>query len=104
MVFLQGEVSRLKKSLESKIDEFNYLAAQYQEASAAAASASLEVKELQIEVASLRRKLEIDVKAITWESEKKGLLDKIKSLEAKCNLLEERERRVLKKQGNVVTE
>jgi chromosome segregation ATPase len=102
IVALQAEVSKLKKSLESKTRDFDYLSARYQDASAAAVSATSEVKTLNEEVEGLKRRLETDVKAITWESEKKGLLEKIKALEGRCKLLEEQERRFMRKQNDEV--
>jgi prophage DNA circulation protein len=98
-VFLQGEVSRLTKALESKTGDFNYLTARYQDASLAAAESAAEVVELKREVENLKRRVETDVKAVSWEGERKALMDKIQALEERCKLLEDREQRVQKKQG-----
>lgn len=96
-VALQGEIIRLSKSLESKAKDFDYLAAKYQDASAAAAEKAAKEIELKNEVEELKRRLEIDIKTISWESEKEARLQKVKELEERCNLLEERERRAQRK-------
>ena len=97
-MFLQGEIMRLTKALESKVRDFDYLAARYQDASGAANESSNAVKELKAEVERLTIRLETDVKAITWAGEKKILVEKIKELEEKCKLLEEREQRIQRKE------
>jgi chromosome segregation ATPase len=96
-VALQGEIIRLSKAIESKTKDFDYLAAKYQDASAAAAEKAANEFELKKEVEELKRRLEVDVKTISWESEKKAMLQKVKELEERCKLLEERERRAQRK-------
>jgi predicted nucleic acid-binding Zn-ribbon protein len=91
-VFLQGEINRLVKALENKTKDFDYLTSRYQDASSTASESVLEVSQLKEEVEKLKRRLEIDIKAVTWASEKKVLMEKIQELEARCSLLEERER------------
>jgi len=92
-VFLQGEVTRLTKALENKNKDFTYLASRYQDASAAASESAAEIAQLKEEMEHLRRRLEMDVKAVTWEAERKTLIEKIKELEGRCKLLEDRDRR-----------
>ena len=53
-LFLQHEILRLTKSLESKTKDFDYLAARYQESSAAASESAAEVMELKKEVEELK--------------------------------------------------
>jgi chromosome segregation ATPase len=96
-VALQGEIMRLSKALESKTKDFEYLAAKYQDASAAAAELAAKELELKNEVEELKRRIEVDVRTIGWESEKKAMLQKLKELEERCKLLEERERRAQQK-------
>jgi predicted nucleic acid-binding Zn-ribbon protein len=102
--FLQGEIIRLTKALESKTRDFDFVAARYQEAGAAANESSNAVIELKAEVEKLTTRLEMDVKAVTWEGQKKVLLDRIKELEGKCKLLEEREQRIQRKEGSGASE
>jgi len=83
-VFLQSEVIRLSKALDSKTSDFNYLAERYQEASSSAARSAGEVKDLQMQVESLTRRMETDVKAVTWEGEKRALKEKLKALQERC--------------------
>src|SRR5579862_9509695 len=45
-LFLQHEILRLTKSLESKTKDFDYLTGRYQESSAAASESAAEVREL----------------------------------------------------------
>ena len=98
--FLQGEIIRLTKALESKTRDFDFLAARYQDASGAANEATSTVTELKAQVEKLTARLEVDVKAVTWDGERKALLDKIKELEGKCKLLEEREQRIERREGS----
>jgi len=86
---MQSEILRLTKALESKTKDFEFVAARYQEAGAAASENAQEANRLKAEVENLTRRLEVDVKKITWEGERRVLLEKIRELEAKCKLLEE---------------
>jgi chromosome segregation ATPase len=95
-MFLEGEVARLTKLLESKAKDFDFVTLRYQESSAAASESATEVVELKKELESLKIKLEMDVKAVSWEGEKKVLMEKVSGLEEKCKLLEERAQRVQK--------
>jgi hypothetical protein len=94
--FLEGEILRLTKLLESKTKDFDFVTLRYQESSAAASESAAEVVELKKELESLKIKLEMDVKAVSWEGEKKALMEKVSGLEEKCKLLEERAQRVQK--------
>ena len=93
-LYLQGEIIRLSKALESKTKDFDYLAARYQEASAAASESAAEVLALKGEVEKLKRQLEVDVKQISWEGERKVLIARVEELEGRCKLLEERGKRM----------
>jgi chromosome segregation ATPase len=95
--YLQNEIMRLTKALESKTTDFDYVTARYQEASAAASESVAEVLSLKAEVERLKRHIETDVRAITWEGEKKALTEKVNELEARCKLLEERGLRIGRK-------
>lgn len=95
--FLQGEVARLTKLLESKVKDFDFVTLRYQESSAAASESAAEVVDLKKELESLKIRLEMDVKAVSWEGEKKVLMEKVSALEEKCKLLEERAERVQEK-------
>jgi predicted nucleic acid-binding Zn-ribbon protein len=97
-LFLQHEILRLTKSLESKTKDFDYLAERYQESSAAASESAGQVGELKKEVEALKRRVEMDVRAVSWEGEKKVLLEKVKVLEDQYKLLEEREQRIKRKE------
>src|SRR5271167_1079406 len=94
--FLHSEVARLTKFLESKTKDFDFVTVRYQESSAAASESAAEVVELKKELETLKIRLEMDVKAVSWEGEKKALMEKVSTLEEKCKLLEERAQRVQK--------
>jgi len=87
-VSLQGEVSRLAKALENKTKDFDYLASRYQDASAAASDSVVEINQLKAEVERLTRRLEMDIKAVTWEGERKMLRERVQELEERCRMLE----------------
>jgi len=95
-VFLTGEINRLTKALENKTKDFDYLAARYQDASASASESVAEVAQLKEETEGLRRRLEMDVKAVTWEGERKALRERIQELEDRCKLLEDNLQRAQK--------
>lgn len=99
-IFLQGEIVRLTKALESKTKDFEYVSARYQDASVAAADSAAEVIQLKASLENLRRRVEMDVKAVSWEGEKRMLLERIQELEGRCKLLEEREERVQRKRAD----
>jgi predicted nucleic acid-binding Zn-ribbon protein len=99
-VFLQSEILRLTKALETKTKDFEYVSARYQDASAAAVDSATEVTQLKAELEKLKRRVETDVKAVSWEGEKKVLLEKINDLEGRCKLLEQREEKVQLKQAD----
>ena len=101
---LEEEVKRLKRSLDSKTRDFDYLTAVYQDASATASESAMEVVQLKKEVEELKRRIEIDVRAVTWEGEKKALMEKVKSLESKCKLLAETIERLQRKEGTFTEE
>jgi len=92
-LYLQSELNRLTKALESKTRDFDYTSAQYQDASAKAAESGREVLVLRQELEKLRRQVGADLKEITWEAERKALEEKCRALVEKCKVLEERERR-----------
>jgi hypothetical protein len=98
-LWLSGELTRLTKALESKTNDFNFVSARYQDASVSAAESAAEVAELKVEVEKLRRQVEGDVKAVSWEGEKRVLVERIRELEGRCRLLEETGRRVGDKSG-----
>jgi hypothetical protein len=91
---------RLTKALDSKTKDFEYVSARYQDASVAAADSAAEVVQLKNELEKLRRRVEMDVKAVSWEGEKKMLLERIQELEVRCKLLEVRDERVQLKQAD----
>lgn len=64
-----------------------------------AAESAAEVAELKVEVEKLRRQVEGDVKAVSWEGEKRVLVERVRELEGRCRLLEETGRRVGDKSG-----
>ena len=92
-LYLQSELNRLTRALESKTRDFDYTSSQYQDASAKAAESGREVLQLRQELEKLRRQVGTDVKEVTWEAERKVLEEKCRALEEKCRVLEERERR-----------
>lgn len=99
-VFLHGEIMRLTKALESKTKDFEYVSARYQDASVAAADSAAEVLQLKAELEKLKRRVEMDVKAVSWEGEKKMLLERIQELEGRCKLLEDRDEKVQRKHAD----
>jgi capsule polysaccharide export protein KpsE/RkpR len=98
---LQAQIVKLQKSLESKTRDFDYLAAQYQETGAAAAERAGEVGVLTKELEGLRRRVEGDVRKVTWEGERQALIERVAELEERCRLLEERDRRIGNKEGDM---
>jgi hypothetical protein len=102
-VFFAGEISRLTKALESKTKDFDFLAGRYQDASVAANEATNEVTELKAQVEKLRTRLDTHVQEVTWEGEKKVLLERIQELEGKCKLLEARERKLQRNNGKAAS-
>ena len=93
---LGAQILKLKAALESKGRDFDYLAGQYQQASASAAEAQGEIAQLKEEVGKLTRRVEGGVKEVSWEGERAGLVARIGELERRCRMLEERERRIEK--------
>jgi len=74
--------------LENKTKDFDYLASRYQDASAAASDSVVEITQLKAEVERLTRRLEMDIKAVTWEGERKMLRERVQELEERCRMLE----------------